>query len=317
MPIIRYDKTFINNILKNSINYELSEEVMANINNLTKLVSDPEYIKTPQFEKTYKSDRQEKYDKNYNKFKKKSDSNDSTNFRNFEITDIKKREGVAQYIDIIRKYLNKITDKTYLTSREKIIETLELIVKIANNDELIETHNSIFNIISSNIFYSFMYASLYKELLDKFDFFKNYMNTNLLNYKKIIIDIKYIDSSIDYDLFCDNNKINENNRALFLFYVNLMKIDVIENIKIIEIIKYLYERFFELMDIENKKGEIEELSELLYLIIKNSYEKINNSQEWIEIYSNIELISKLKSKDKVSISNKAIFKHMDILDEFN
>ena len=311
MPIIRYDKILINNIIKNNINCDLSEEVIGIIHNLEEMVSDPEYIKTPQFDKVYKSDR------NYNKLKKKNDVTEWNNIRNFEITDIKKKEGIGQYMDIIRKYLNKITDKTYLTSREKIIETLDLIVKIATNDELIEINESMFNIVSNNIFYSVMYASLYKDLVQKYDFLKNMINSSLSNYKKAIMDIKYIDSMEDYDKFCENNKSNENNRALLLFYVNLMKEDIIERRQIIDIINFLYERFFELIEQENKKGEIEELSELLYLLIKNSYEKINNCDDWNNIYSNIELISKLKTKDKVSISNKAIFKHMDILDEFN
>jgi hypothetical protein len=315
--MIRYNKTQINNIIKNSIDSKLSEEVIEIINNLTEMVGDPEYIKTPQFEKVYKGDKGDKMDRNYNKFKKKNDIVEWNGLRNFEITDIKKKQGIGQYMDIIRKYLNKMTDKTYLTSREKIIETLDLIIKIADDDELGEISDSIFGIVSSNIFYSVMYASLYKDLIQKFDILKYKISTSLLNYKQVILDIKYVDAIEDYDKFCENNKINENNRALLLFYVNLMKEDVIEKENIIEIICFLYERFFELIDQENKKGEIEELSELLYLLIKNSYEKINECEDWNKIYSNIEFISKLKSKDKPSISNKSIFKHMDILDEFN
>ena len=320
MHMISYDKTLINNIINSGINNELSKEVMDIINNLTEMVGDPEYIKTPQFEKIYKNDKTDNSDtvnKNYNKFKKKNDSVEWNNFRNFEITDIKKKHGIGQYMDIIRKYLNKMTDKTYLISREKIIETLDLIIKIATNDELLEINDSMFNIVSNNIFFSVMYASLYKDLIQKYDFLKDKITNSLLNYKKAIIDIKYIDSIEDYDKFCENNKANENNRALLLFYVNLMKQDIIERKIIIDIINFLYGRFFKLMEEKDNKGEIEELSELLFLLIKNSYEKINECDDWNNIYSNIELISKLKSKDKPSISNKAIFKHMDILDEIN
>lgn len=328
MPIIRYDKTQINNIIKNSINCELSDEVVNIIDKLTKMVGDPEYIKTPQFEKTYNSDKREYGDRRdnrdhrdhkdrYNKFKKNTDMDNFNIASSFETREIKKKEGADQYIDIIRKYLNKMTDKTYPTLKDKILETLDLLVKIAEEDELNKISETLFNIMSNNIFFSAMYANLYGDLLKKYDFMKSKMDTSLENYKQLITDIKYVDSVSDYDKFCENNKVNENNRAILLFYVNLMREEVIEKETILEIITFIYDRFFEYMEETNRKNEVEELSELLYLLIKNSHEKLIQCEAWEKINSNIEYISKLKAKDKPSISNKAIFKHMDIIDEFN
>jgi hypothetical protein len=310
-PILRYDKDIITNIIKNNINCKLSEEVINIINILTEKVGDPEYIKTPLFEKN------ERNEKSFNKFKKKNEFDNWNINRNFETTDIKKKQGIEQYIDIIRKYLNKMTEKTFLTSREKIIETLDLVIKIATPDELNKISDNIFNIVSGNIFYSVMYASLYQELLNKYSFLVEKFTSSISNYKEIILNIKYVDSNKDYDKFCENNKVNENNRALLLFYVNLMKEEFIEKEKILNMLSFIYEKFFELIEEDNKKGEIEEISEILYLLVKNSYEKINECNNWNNIYSNIEYISKLKSKEKVSITNKAVFKHMDILDEIN
>jgi len=314
--MIKYDKSLITKLVKNN-DYKLSEKVIDIINSLTEKVGDPDYIKTPQFEKLNKNEKDERVEKYYNKFKKKLDADEWNIIRNFETTDFKKKEGMDQYIDIIRKYLNKMTDKTFLTSQEKIIETLDLICQIATIDELTGISDTVFNIVSSNIFYSEMYASLYKDLFTKYEFFKLRLDNNFVNYKEVIQNIKYVDSNNDYDEFCKNNKLNENNRALLLFYVNLMKKDIINKENIMGMIIYIYEIYFELMEQDNKKGEIEELSELLYILIKNSYEKLNECDDWNNIYSNIEFISKLKIKDKLSITNKAIFKHMDILDEFS
>ena len=68
------------------------------------------------------------------------------------------------------------------------------------------------------------------------------------------------------------------------------------------------------MEKENKKNELEEISENIYIIIKEGYELLFKTDNWDEIYENVEKISQLKPKDKKSLSNKTIFKFMDIVD---
>ena len=218
---------------------------------------------------------------------------------------------------MIRKYLNKITDKTYASSCEKIYEILDLAITSASDDELDKISTTIFSIVSCNVFYSALYSALYGSLINKYKFFREKLDTNFSNYREIILNIKYVNSNENYDEYCENNKINDNNKALFLFYINLMKENVLTKSDIMDMISYIYEKFFELIEEDNKKGIVEELSEILYIIIKNAYEDINSCENWENIYSKIYYISKLKSKDKLSISTKTIFKHMDILDEFN
>ena len=93
---------------------------------------------------------------------------------------IKKNEDEI-YIDNIRKNLNKITAKTYDNLIKNIIHDLE---NISNSEEsnVNELYNkigeSIFNIASTNIFFYEIYARLYKELMDKFDFMKEIFKTN-------------------------------------------------------------------------------------------------------------------------------------------
>lgn len=324
MSIIRYNKEIINNIIKGGIKYELSQDVIDLINNLSEKVGDPTYDRTPIFDKSDKSnkfDKPEKFYKNdrgkyYNKFNKKN-NDDEFNLINFETKEIKKKEVIELYIDMIRKYLNKITDKTYASSCEKIYEILDLAITSASDDELDKISTTIFSIVSCNVFYSALYSALYGSLINKYKFFREKLDTNFSNYREIILNIKYVNSNENYDEYCENNKINDNNKALFLFYINLMKENVLTKSDIMDMISYIYEKFFELIEEDNKKGIVEELSEILYIIIKNAYEDINSCENWENIYSKIYYISKLKSKDKLSISTKTIFKHMDILDEFN
>ena len=321
MSIVRYNKEIINSIINNNIRYQLSQEVIDLISDLSEKVGDPTYDRTPNFDKSYKAEKYEKQykyerSKNYNKFNKKN-YDEEFNMGNFETTELKKKEGIELYIDIIRRYLNKITDKTYESSCEKIYEILDMSIKSASNDDLDKISNTIFCIASNNVFYSSLYSLLYSELIKKYEIFRVKLNTSFSNYQNIILNIKYVNSNEKYDEYCENIKVNDNNKALLLFYTNLMKVNVLMKDNIIDIILFIYERFFELIEEDNKKEIVEELSEILYILIKNGYEYINTCERWELIDLKINQVSKLKSKDKPSISSKTIFKHMDILDEFN
>ena len=130
---------------------------------------------------------------------------------------------------------------------------------------------------------------------------------------------KYFEPDEDYDSFCENNKKNETLRALSSFYVNLMKENIIDKEYIEKAIFKLFEILNSMINLNTKKNELDELAELLYIIITNSYENIKEQDPDIakNIYDNIDNITKLKVKDYTGLTNKCVFKHMDILDEIS
>ena len=71
---------------------------------------------------------------------------------------------------------------------------------------------------------------------------------------------------------------------------------------------------------EEMDSIIDELSELVFImmstIIKHDKD-IVRAGEWFDIIENITMISKLKSVSYPSITNKAIFKHLDVVDLIN
>ena len=71
---------------------------------------------------------------------------------------------------------------------------------------------------------------------------------------------------------------------------------------------------------EEMDSIIDELSELVFImmstIIKHDKDIIR-AGEWFDIIENITMISKLKSVSYPSITNKAIFKHLDVVDLIN
>ena len=232
--------------------------------------------------------------------------------KNISTTVINKKEGIDSSIDQIRKHLNKMTNKTYTSLKEKIIEEIEKI-NIEEND-MTKIGEAIFSIASGNSFFSSMYAELFKELMEKFDSMRVIFDTNFDKFRSIFNTIDYCDPNTDYDKFCANNKMNEQRRAISLFYVNLMIQGVIPSGKLIDIIRDLQNYMNRIIVVENNKSIVDELSEILYIIITNSYEKLNKVDGWKEIREFVVVVSEMKTVNVASISNKTIFKHMDMLD---
>jgi hypothetical protein len=314
-------------IKKEGFTYELPPETIAVIKKIAANVGAPEYIRTPHFEK-----RTTVTNKPRIQIKLLADTDWDT-LRNFKATVLEKKKGIALSIDKIRKHLNKMTDKTYDTLYIQIIEEIEAIVAgigananlnsnaNANSSEdtddlraeLNRIGDAIFDIASGNSFYSKMYAKLYKNLMDKYDFMQTIFQTNLNTDVSIFKDYAYCSPDKDYDAFCKNNKTNEKRRALGLFYINLMLQEVVKPTKIVEMIEEIQTGLLDALRKENNVTIAEEMSELLYIMITNGCSRLKPlKEEWVQIVERVNRVCAIKIKTQPSISNKTIFKHMDI-----
>jgi len=268
----------------------------------------------------------------------------------FQKTELQKKEGIEARIDNIRSSLNKLTDKTYSTMFENILTELVEIFKTTGytdggagagagagaasdaSDELnaIAVMNrvalSIFNTASSNSFYSAIYARLFKDLMGKYEVFREIFEANLGGFLALFDSIEYCDPKKNYDKFCDINKANEKRKAMSLFIVNLMKNGIVEKSHILTILKQLQELLYSNIRQEGKTNEVDEISENLYIIVKNSHMDLKDAAkdadtDCAEMFARrvdqITEISKMKIKTKPSITNKTIFKHLDMLDEIS
>jgi aromatic ring hydroxylase len=93
---------------------------------------------------------------------------------------------------------------------------------------------------------------------------------------------------------------------------------IISKEKILSMITELQTNLTDYIGKENNANIVEELSELLfYLITTGAPELKTLKKEWGQITANVTAISIMKAKSAPSISNKTIFKHMDILAEIN
>ena len=279
--------------------------------------------------------RQRKYTNNYNKQSQPNMNESWEKMKIFKATKIEKSNGVDKVINDIRIALNKISKSNYTIQKELIFEHIRelstMCDKHNDNDDDSETQTSnvdnasnfdvslhrvgvsIFNIVSTNHFYSELYSTLYKELIEKYNIFYEILQTFIVNYMDSIKEIKFVDPNVDYDKHCEYNKMNDSRKALAHFIVNSMKNEILPKSFVINLIYELQTILFEYIDIPERMYEVEEIMENIFLLITKSYTK-SEETEWSPILENVQKFSKFKVKEKVSISSRSLFKSMDILD---
>jgi hypothetical protein len=221
-----YKKCDFERIQYEGFSYTLSPDVLKIIQSIADQVGAPEYVKTPQFEKRqpaitssvntntnnvntinnsnmnnninkrYDNKKRDKYSYNNNKGQEITDD-DWEAIRKFQATVLAKKEGIDASIESIRVHLNKITDKTYETLKVLIVEEINKIISGAEEYtpelllELKKIGDAIFNIASSNGFYSKVYATLYKDLMSQFKFMRGIFETNYKGFNSLFKTIEY------------------------------------------------------------------------------------------------------------------------------
>jgi len=236
--------------------------------------------------------------------------------RSFKSTVVEKKTGgIETTINDIRIALNKISKKNYDTISATIIESIDNIYKTDESIESIKrVATYIFEIASTNKFFSEIYAKLYKELVEKFEVFQTILSNFISTYIEGFKNIQYVDQTDNYDKFCENNKINDARKSTSVFIVSLVKIGVLDESLLLSIIHELLEIVVEYIDTISKTNQVDEITENIFLIITESYCVVKNRQEWPSILERIKTISQMKTKEQVSLSSRSLFKYMDMID---
>ena len=333
--MIQYDMNDYEEITNAGFICNLTQKTLDIISKLSEQVGAPTYIKTPIFLKkdtriaglgmglgtaiSAIANSGIGFKKNKNRTSEITDEDWET-IRQFQTTTKHISEGIQKNMENIRGYLNKMSEATFDKMVNEIkAEISQLIEHETTDDNMMKIGHSIFSIASSNSFYSELYAKLFKILMEEYEVFKKIFEDNYKVFMNLFDNIEYIDPKKNYDKFCEYTKTNDNRRAMSLFIVNLMKNGVIDKEEILEIIRNLQKLIIKYIAKPEKTNEVEELNENLYIIITSSSNKINfGLDEGTEsIIKDIEFISILKPKMKEypSITNKTIFKHIDIITE--
>jgi hypothetical protein len=235
----------------------------------------------------------------------------------FVATKIEVKEGIEKKINDIRILFNKITDKNYEIQKEAIIAKItEFSDDIDAGEDLKKISPVLFEIAKSNKFYSEIYARLYKELIDRFSFFNDTIEPFMNQFMDSLNTLEYVDANVNYDGFCNYNKMNENRRASMAFIVNLMKKNIKLPIDILDIIIHFQQLAIKYISEDNRVNEVDEITEVLSIVILMIYSDYKDNEKWNnEIFPIIKMFSVFKIKEKPSLSSRSIFKYKDIVDK--
>jgi hypothetical protein len=329
----RYTLQDFTNITFNGFDIKLPDETIAIITELAQQVGSPTYIRTPIFNKVENSlmnnvnydyqsqnvnsgDSALKKKKRGNKPVEVLNDEDWETIRSFQATVIEQKSGLEGQIDLIRSALNKMSEKNYEVQTKNILEILdELIEKNATHEDMLKVGNSIFEIASNNRFYSKLYADLYSELIKKYEIMQTIFENNFNTFLEIFNNIEHVNSEEDYNLFCKINKENERRKSLSSFFVNLTLNGIIKKEKLVDLTSHLLRDVIEYINLENKKLEVDEMIENISILYnKNWIETCDNNINGENFMEIVKRLALSKSKKFPSLSNKSIFKFMDMIE---
>jgi hypothetical protein len=296
-----YSLTDIQSVKNEGFTFELPNETISIIKKIAELVGDTNYIKTPIF-------------------KKKNKQRVIVKDPNFKPTIIKSGETDYEInLSKITVQINKLSDKNYEKIKEEILTILELTKDSMSEEDFEKIGKFIFNIASSNAFYSHIYAKFYSVLMSKYEIFEQIIEKKFVEYLDIFNHIEpLINSSEDYEEFCRTNSQNEKRRALSKFISSLLNCDVVQTEFVLDILEKLLGNFNTKLNMNDMESYCDEMVENVKIIIKNSLDILKNLKcpddisRWTDIHNQILDITKFDTTMYKSYTKKTMFKFYDI-----
>ena len=282
-------------------NYTLSSDVMATIQSLCQQLGKTATIAKPIEKPSSTEYRSKKGKSNAENWKMTAAPTVSKN-KVYVDTNV---DVMKTTVDNIRLQMNKLSDKTYNVIETEIIKIIDS--STLDTDQLVQLGDTLYHLTSKNRFYSEYFAKLYSELVKRYTYMQSTLVANIQNFTSMFDEISCVNPSVNYELYCENNKTNEERRAITSFYVYLSKYGVIEDGQMDDFLNIILARFDEYIHQDNKKSEINELSEIIQILAFKPLTKI--------VFAYIQKISKSKMVEYKSLTNKAIFKFMDIIEK--
>jgi len=333
---MKYNLTRFQEISFNGFNFVIPDDSVELINALASQVGSQTYIKTSVFLKKEHKDgvvfgSNSNFKLGANRKRRgnrgmETNNDDWESLRTFQPTKILEKNGFDLHIDTLRSLLNKLTDKTFLEIREKIIVKMDEIINDAEFTKEVASKisESIYEISANNKFFSKIYADLYTEIATKYTFMKELFLSKYDNFIEEFKHMVFVDPNVNYDLFCDTNKQNERRKANTQFFVNLSQTGFVSKKSVVMILKNLLEVIVSMINQTDKKNEVDEITENVAILYKKDIidavlDDPDCDEEEFEvngetITDTVTTLAKNKAKDFKSLSNKSIFKYMDLIE---
>jgi len=233
--------------------------------------------------------------------------------RNFKATEFAVCEGVAKEKRELGGILNKVSKGKFAEQKTNTLDKIREI--LGAEDPSIELVQHVFTLCSTNIFLCDIYAEIYASLAETYPAFTAIIAENIQKYRESIHNIHYVDPDKDYDGFCNYNKINDTRKSTVSFIVHLMNQTIIEKSVVFNILMEFMGFIEGFIQVEGRTNEVDEITENIFLVVSLVYKTVKNNSYWIEhILPKITEMSKRKTKEYKSLSSRAVFKYMDLMD---
>ena len=205
------------------------------------------------------------------------------------------------------KVFNKITEKTY----DKLsVEAFSLISQNISEKEKI--CSAFFQVILNNSFFCHLYAKLYKGFIEINDDFSNILEKQTANYVRQIESVVYISPSENYDQYCDYVKEVEGVKNFTNFLIQCLNENILENRILLELAITFQSCCLSNIDDEEKLLLNEIYVSNIAIIVKDSYDKICESETWSTFVANHETLMKSQGCGK---NKKMHFKLLDVSEQ--
>jgi hypothetical protein len=239
--------------------------------------------------------------------------------RSFKPTKIESKTGIDKRLNDIRIALNKISAANYEKQRDAIFGLVngyfesEEEKTTANTKRISKT---IFEIASTNKFYSEMYAKLYKELVDAHSVFYELLEELIAGFIAMDTIPVYVDPDTDYDGFCAYSKACEIRKSTTTFIVNCFKLGIITDSSVMDILSEFVKFVKDKRTDSSFTKNVEEVVENIYIIATMCIAELTKNAKWCEYaLPTIRQFVADKSSDFPGMSNRAVFKLMDVVDK--
>ena len=230
-------------------------------------------------------------------------------------------------IDAIRSVFNKISEKSYMDCRTKIVEIIESIITNKPED-LPRVTDVIFDIASNNRYCSKLYSDMFSELVTLFSPIKKSFHFEVVskNYIDLFEGIEDADPTVDYQKFVDFNTTSEKRKSLSNFIVHLMNNLIIPKEAIFNLLCELLSKLAPALSDATKIKEVDELTEniavllheTLFVMAKTPEKQVcdpRNLSNPVTVMEFVQVLSQCKPRQFPGLTNKSIFKFMDIVDK--
>ena len=332
----KYNLQQVNAIMFAGFEYLLPDDTVNMLNYLTGQIGSSAFINSNVYQKkesievkdtSLSDDQGYKLDKRRRKGNKGMEvsNEDWDSIRSFQATKIEHKSGLDALIDKLKLAMSKLTKDKYLIIREQITDALnDIVVEEPDPTILMERiGNVMLDIVLSNKTLLKLYADLYSDLLGSYAWLRSSIDNHFQRYLDLFKEMKYYDSDKDYDKFCDMNVVNEKRKLTSQLFGYLSINGLLPRLSIYERLVSLLRTMFDYINMPDKKFEVDEITENMAILfnkeIMKTVEDGSGYNEDLYIINGLNIIelitvfAKSKAKDYKSLSNKSIFKCMDLV----